>query len=64
MDLRRRPKRSASEAAPRMLPRCRRCPLVGVSAVAGRDNEAPRADLFVKESMSSKAKELAKAIRS
>ncbi|KAI0278236.1 hypothetical protein BGY98DRAFT_554940 [Russula aff. rugulosa BPL654] len=49
IDLRRRPKRSASEATPRILPRFRRWPpAVGVkdeSAVAGRESAVPRADL-------------------
>jgi hypothetical protein len=61
MDLRRRPKRSASEATPRMLVRCRRCPVVKGSAVEGRDNGALRGGLLAKENISSKARELAEA---
>jgi hypothetical protein len=63
MDLRRRPKRSASEATPRILPRWRRRPpAVGFkeeSAVDGRESGNPRADLFVNGIMSSSARELA-----
>ncbi|KAI0263935.1 hypothetical protein BC834DRAFT_884634 [Gloeopeniophorella convolvens] len=61
MDLRRRPKRSASDAAPRILPRCRRGLAVGVcggSAVVGRERGAPRAGLWAKEPVSSSASEL------
>ena len=63
MDLRRRPKRNASEATPRILPRLRRWPpAVGVkeeSAVAGRESAAPREDLCVNGTMSSSVRELA-----
>lgn len=67
IDLRRRPKRSASDATPRILLRFRRG-LVAVeqeeeSAVAGRESEAVREDLFVKGTMSSRARELAEVIR-
>jgi hypothetical protein len=59
MDLRRRPKRSASDAAPRILPLFRRGPPTVGSAVEGRDNGSPREALLVKEIMSSSARELA-----
>ena len=63
MDLRRRPKRRASEATPKILPRFRRWPpAVGVkeeSAVAGRESEVARADLCANGIMSSSVRELA-----
>ena len=67
IDLRRRPKRSASDATPRILPRFRRGLLaVGLeeeSAVEGREGRVAREDLLVKGTMSSSARELAEIIR-
>jgi hypothetical protein len=63
IDLRRRPKRSASVATPKILPRLRRWPpAVGVkeeSAVAGRESVVPRANLCLNGIVSSSARELA-----
>ena len=67
IDLRRRPKRSASDATPRILPLFLRGLLVvgleAESAVAGRGSEARRVGLGVKGLMSSSARELAEIIR-
>jgi hypothetical protein len=66
IDLRRRPKRRASDATPRMLPRFRRglqaVGLEGESAVAGRESGTPRVDLVEKGTVSSSARELSEII--
>jgi len=66
IDLRRRPKRSASDATPRILARFRRGllveRLVEESAVAGREDGVCE-DLLVKGTISSSARELAEIIR-